>query len=139
MLSLESDMTILLMIAAAAIAVDQSAPNPAPTVPAQEAPALSPDGFQSGVDTLATVSAKLGKPNSVTTMADGSTIAAYISSKTRVKGATFIPVVGLFAGGAKGSMSIKTFTFGKDGKLRTFTSSDTNTNCSSSIVGAGCH
>jgi hypothetical protein len=131
-------MTILLLLAAA-VAVDQPAPTPAQPEAAQASPVLSQDGFQAGVDTLATVSAKLGKPNSVTAMSDGSVIAAYFLSKTRVKGTTFIPVVGLFAGGAKGSMSIKTFTFGKDGKLASFTSTDTNANCSTSVTGAGCH
>jgi hypothetical protein len=103
------------------------------------APILSQDGFQVGVDTFATVTAKLGKPNSTSMISDGTKIIVYVSNHAHVKATTFIPVVGLFAGGAKGAMSIKSFTFGPDGLLKNFTSNDSNVNCNTSIVGVVCH
>ena len=75
---------------------------------------------------------------SVTVIPDGTTIFVYLSSRTRVKGATFVPVIGLFAGGAKSHLSTKTFTFDGAGLLKTYTSSDADANCNTSIVGARC-
>lgn len=121
-------MPILLMLAADVPAAVAS-PAPAPA---------SPD-YVIGKTTIAEVTAKLGKPGTVYGMADGTKIFTYVSSRTHVKGYSFIPVVGMFAAGAKGSTSIKTFTFGPDGILKNFTSSDTTSNCDVSVVGGGCH
>lgn len=123
---------LLLLGAAAFLATaDDHVPAPAPTAtPEQE--------YKVGVTTLADVTATLGKPNSTATVSDGTVVVSYVSSRTRVKGATFVPIVGLFAGGAKSRMVIRVFTFGPDGLLRTFTSSDTGVKCSSSIAGANC-
>lgn len=91
--------------------------------------ATSPDGFTVGVDTVTTVKAKLGKPNWEEANSDGSVTLRYQAVKTKIKGSSFIPIVGMFAGGVKGSSQMKSFTFDANGKLKTFASSDFQTNC----------
>ncbi len=113
------------------------AAQPAPV--AVTAPVVTEDGFRFGIDTLANVTAKLGKPNNKQLAADGTTTIAYISVHTRIKGASFIPVVGLFAGGAKARTASKTFVFGADGFLKSYSSGDSQVNCGASPFGAGCH
>lgn len=121
-----------LLLAAQIVAAPSPQPTPVPTAtPAPE--------YQVGVATIADVTAKLGKPNSVTSMSDGTKILVYYSSHTRVKGASFVPVVGLFAGGAKSRMSFKIFTFGPDGLLKSLTSSESQADCNVGIGGGGCH
>ena len=126
---------ILLVLAVDPLPPAAPVPTPAATV---LAPQPSPDGFTIGVDTIATVQAKLGKPKALVHNSDGTTKFVYLSSRTRVKGATFVPVIGLFAGGAKSHLSTKTFTFDGAGLLKTYTSSDADANCNTSIVGARC-
>jgi hypothetical protein len=107
--------------------------------PATAQTAVSIDGFQIGSDTLATVTAKLGKPFTMLHNSDGTAVAIYASTRTRVKGSTFIPIVGMFAGGAKGSYSTKTFVFDPKGLLKSYSSSDTTTDCHLALGGANCH
>jgi hypothetical protein len=126
-------MTIIITMLALAMGV-QAAPT-ATQAPAPVAPA--PD-YKVGVSRLSDVIAKLGKPNTVTTISDGSIVAAFVSTRTRVKGASFVPIVGMFAGGAKSKISVKVFTFGADGLLKSFTSTDSGTNCSVGIQGSNC-
>jgi len=125
---------IFLPIIVAALAVDQPLPQSAPT---QAAPAVaqSEDGFKVGVDTLATVIAKLGNPNSTNAASDGTVVISYMTVNTRIKGASFIPIVGLFAGGATGKSRGKSFTFGADGLLKAYSSNNFQTDCK---VFAGC-
>ncbi len=85
--------------------------------------------FKVGVATLADVEAKLGPPQTTSTNSDGIEIVGYTSSSTHVKAATYIPVVGWFAGGAKGHVSTIVFTFGADGVLKNTATSETNVDC----------
>ncbi|WP_188446143.1 hypothetical protein [Sphingomonas psychrolutea] len=101
-------------------------------------PAATPE-YRVGVSRLSDVIAKLGKPNTVTTISDGSTVAAFVSMRTRVKGASFVPIVGMFAGGAKSKVSVKVFTFGSDGLLKSFSATDSANDCNVGIQGANCH
>jgi len=71
--------------------------------------------FKEGVTTEADVYAALGKPTSVST-STGTKILMYYGSQAQVKAATFIPVVGLFAGGSDSKVSMLMLTF-KDGVL----------------------
>jgi len=113
------------------------APQPVPVAVA--APVVTDDGFRFGVDTLASVTAKLGKPNTRQLGADGVTTIAYISVHAHIKGASFIPIVGIFAGGAKARTATKTFVFGPDGLLKSYSSGDSQMDCGASPFGAGCH
>lgn len=73
--------------------------------------------FQKGVSTEADVVAALGKPNAVRTSSDGSKSLVYAYARSQVRGATFIPVVGLFAGGADVHGTSTVFEFDAAGKL----------------------
>jgi hypothetical protein len=91
--------------------------------------------FKIGEATQEDVTRAFGKPGTISADSDGQTILIYSSYRTHVKAVTFVPFVGMFAGGAKANMSTVSFTFGKDGKLTKYLSSDTQADCS--IVG-GC-
>lgn len=73
--------------------------------------------------------AKLGKPQATSTNSDGTEVLTYVSMKSRVKAATFIPVVGMFAGGATASTAAIVFTFGPDGLLKNLSTSASNIDC----------
>jgi opacity protein-like surface antigen len=94
--------------------------------------------FSVGTATADDVIAKLGKPNSDERDATGKRTIRYTSMHAHPKAASFVPVVGLFAGGAKGSSATVSFEFGKDGKLVNYTSQTTNIDCGAVITGANC-
>lgn len=112
--------------------VTQPAAEPAaqPSSPPVAAPRISDDGFKEGADTIATVTAKLGRPNSNEANSDGTTTIRYARVRTSIKGASFIPIIGMFAGGATGKTTTKAFTFGSDGLLKSFSSGNFQTDCS---------
>jgi len=77
--------------------------------------------FSKGKTTMDQVVASLGKPNSKTTKDDGDVLIQYVYVNTSVRGATFIPIVGLFAGGADTETEVSGFTFDKNGILKEIT------------------
>lgn len=79
--------------------------------------------FQDGVTTRAQVIAKLGDPNQATIASDGTRTDIYMHVSARADGASFIPVVGLLAGGANSKTNTATFTYDKDGLLKTVATS----------------
>lgn len=91
--------------------------------------------FKVGTATLSEIEHKLGKPQATTTNSDGTVVITYVSLRTHVKGATFVPVVGLFAGGASAQMDTVAFTFGPDGVLKSTSTSATDEHCK--VIG-GC-
>ena len=88
-----------------------------------------------GVTTYGEVVAEFGRPATVETASDGSRVIVYTVTHTRAKVATFVPVVGMFAGGAKGSVQIDRFEFDAKGVLAKVTASDTTVECG---VWSGC-
>ena len=95
--------------------------------------------FQKGVTTSGDVIAALGKPNTMMSSSDGTKVFTYVSMKTTVKGATFVPIVGLFAGGAASNVASTTFSFVQTGLLisyQTVESSFDTQNGSSAVGGA---
>jgi hypothetical protein len=82
--------------------------------------------FQTGVTTERDVRAALGPPQSVSTSTYGVRTIAYSGLRASPKAATFIPIVGLFAGGANVQASSAVFSFGPDGKLTQMTNSQTS-------------
>jgi outer membrane protein assembly factor BamE (lipoprotein component of BamABCDE complex) len=82
--------------------------------------------FKAGVTTKSEVVQRLGPPQSSSSTSDGTQVVSYYFSESTVNGATFIPVVGLFAGGSKGSASITTFIFDKNEILKSFTTTNSN-------------
>lgn len=56
-------------------------------------------GFERGVTTRSQIEATLGLPTMVQRMQDGKTVMTYTYANAQVRPETFIPIVGLFAGG----------------------------------------
>ena len=82
--------------------------------------------FKIGVATESDVIASLGQPTGTVSSSDGRLI-TYTGATAQVRGATFIPIVGLFAGGHDVKASSTSFKFGKDGKLKDVITSNTAT------------
>jgi len=57
--------------------------------------------YQKGVTPCSQIRADLGQPLETATDVDGSKQLTYGKTETTVNGATFVPIVGLFAGGAE--------------------------------------
>ena len=55
--------------------------------------------YQKNVTPCASIVEDLGQPLELVTEADGSRLMTYGKSTSKVRGATFVPIVGLFAGG----------------------------------------
>lgn len=88
--------------------------------------------FQKGVTTRAEVISALGNPQASTRQSTGLTIDVYQHIKASANAASFVPVVGLLAGGATASTNTVTFSYEIDGKLKSI---DTTT--ASSAVNTG--
>lgn len=73
--------------------------------------------FKEGVSTEVDIISKLGKPTT-TTIVSGKKILSYTGSQYQTKAASFIPIVGLFAGGSDIEVSIASYEFGEDGVLK---------------------
>jgi len=91
--------------------------------------------FQKGITTQADVIKALGPPQVQTTESDGTRSIAYVYTHAQAKAKSFIPVVGLFAGGATGQSSMTRFHFGKDGKLESYETSSSTTDVDTGIAG----
>lgn len=89
--------------------------------------------LQKGKTTYPEVLAKFGAPNTSTVTSDGLRIINYTHTEAQAKAATFIPVVGLFAGGATGHATAVTLTFDKDGVLQNYTASATSTDVNNGV------
>ena len=74
--------------------------------------------FKPGITTYARVETAMGEPTSVNMLQDGSRAVACGYSRVQTNAATFIPIVGLFAGGADVHSESVAFTFGPDGVMR---------------------
>jgi hypothetical protein len=94
--------------------------------------------FKPGVTTYADVIATLGKPTSESFDSSGTHTIAYSMSRTHIKAPTFIPYVGLFAGGAKVDTTWETLTFDGAGVLLNYQSSSSQADCSANVFGPIC-
>ncbi len=74
--------------------------------------------FQQGVTTYAEVIDQLGNPQVNMMMPDGTRQVSYIFTQSQVRAATFVPVVGLFAGGADADTTTFQFIFDENGILQ---------------------
>jgi len=79
--------------------------------------------IKKGVSTQAEVVALVGSPDQTLSTGDGKTIFEYIYAHSSVNGATYVPVVGLFAGGAATQSQMLLVTFGPDGLVSDMMSS----------------
>ncbi len=90
--------------------------------------------FEKGKATEAEVIAKLGPPTTATRAADGSRSDAYLYTQAQARAASYIPVVGLMAGGADGTATVIMFNFTPDGVLKDWTSSVSNTSVNTGLA-----
>jgi hypothetical protein len=123
---------VLAVVALAAIAA------PAAAKPKPPSPSEAAEQFKPGQTTYDDVVAVLGRPASTTLDSTGSLIISYVSIKSHIKVASFIPVVGLFAGGAQGSTDIAVFVFGADHRLVRFSTTGSSVDCGALFTGMNC-
>ncbi|MHB8285774.1 MAG: hypothetical protein ACYDD1_14000 [Caulobacteraceae bacterium] len=90
--------------------------------------------FISGQTTMAQVISTLGKPTTITHMADGQAILSYSHVAAHASAASYVPVVGLLAGGAKGTATTATFAFDAAGRLESHQSSATDVDYRSGLL-----
>lgn len=79
--------------------------------------------FRKGVTTISQAEAQLGQPNNVIRNADGSTVLQYIYVHAAANGASYIPVVGLFAGKTHSNTVTTTVNFDARGLYESATTS----------------
>lgn len=83
-------------------------------------------GFAKGKTTINDVKASLGQPTMTTITSDGKRQINYTFAHSQARPESFIPIVGLFVGGADVRSSAVNFTFDKDGLLEDYTQSESN-------------
>lgn len=76
------------------------------------------NSFVVGTTTEADVLGRLGAPTTRTRNSDGTVLLQYVYAEAQVRAATFVPIVGLFAGGSDVKSTAVNLTFGPDGKLK---------------------
>lgn len=74
--------------------------------------------FKEGVTTEAQIVAKLGPPSGISISSGGIKTLSYTGAQYQTKAASFIPIVGLFAGGADYTISTAAYQLGTDGILQ---------------------
>ncbi|MGD9724778.1 MAG: hypothetical protein AB7M05_08610 [Alphaproteobacteria bacterium] len=79
--------------------------------------------FEKGKATYAEVINRLGKPTTTMSFANGTKAASYSFAEAKTKPETFVPIVGLFAGGADLKTNSVTFMFNQEGVLTDYMSS----------------
>lgn len=90
--------------------------------------------FEVGKTTEAQVIAAFGPPNQTSTLTDGTRIDIYMHISAHANAASFIPVVGLFAGGAKSTNDTVTFTFTPDLLLKSTATSSGSTSVNTGLL-----
>jgi outer membrane protein assembly factor BamE (lipoprotein component of BamABCDE complex) len=81
---------------------------------------LKVDQIKKGESTAEEVRALIGSPDQMTRNASGQTIWEYHYAHSSVKGQTYIPYYGMFAGGARVQTQLVKITFGPDGKVEDY-------------------
>ena len=80
--------------------------------------------IKEGVTTKKEVIALLGPPFTVSLTSEGKTLMTYSYTKATAKGSSFIPIVGLFAGGSNVYMQTVQVLIGKDEKVEKYISNN---------------
>ncbi|SHM05116.1 Beta-barrel assembly machine subunit BamE [Nitrosospira sp. Nsp11] len=93
-------------------------------------------GFKEGVTTVNDVIERLGAPTS-TTVSSGRTVMVYSFMHSQARPASFIPIVGAFAGGADVRSTMVSFVFGDNGKLERYSHTSTKTGAGTGFASGG--
>jgi len=80
--------------------------------------------LKKGETTIEQAAYLLGKPSGKTILHDGSTLLTYVYVRAQARPETFIPIIGGFVGGADSYYSTASLTFGPDGVLKSYMSSE---------------
>jgi hypothetical protein len=80
--------------------------------------------IKTGVTTEADLVRMFGPPNSKSLTSDGKILMMWIYSESQVKGTTFIPIVGAFAGGVDSRTQTLSVLIGSNGKVVRYTTND---------------
>jgi hypothetical protein len=81
-------------------------------------------GFEKGRATSLEIIKALGTPTERSFASDGTSKITYTYAESQIRPATFIPIVGLFAGGSDTRHSAVVFEFNKEGILTDYASSE---------------
>lgn len=76
--------------------------------------------FHKGVTTEAQVEQALGPPQASGLNSNGTTTISYVYAHASPKAVDFVPIVGLFAGGANAESTTVVLTFAKNGTLESY-------------------
>lgn len=90
--------------------------------------------FVKGKTTYAEVVQQLGKPSQSTINSDGTRTAMYMYIQSQASAASFIPIVGLFAGGAESENTTVTLNFDNKSVLTSYTASEGGSSMGSGIT-----
>ena len=82
--------------------------------------------IQKGKTTKTEVIALLGAPMSASLMGDGKEMMMWSYAQTQIKGATLIPIVGIFAGGSNTKMTMFQVILNKDKIVEDYLWNDSN-------------
>lgn len=93
--------------------------------------------FAKGKTTWAEMVQRLGNPTSVGVTSDGTRVATYVYTHVQARASSFIPVVGVFAGGADQRTNTAIFRFDNDGRLIDYTMSEGNIGSGANLASNG--
>lgn len=82
--------------------------------------------FEAGKTTYADVVKELGPPTTVTAKSNGTRSCIYTYTMAKARAASFIPVVGIFPGGADTRITNTTFNFDASGLLTDYSTGNTS-------------
>ena len=80
--------------------------------------------LKTGETTVADVTSRFGPPTTRLVNPDGTVVLLYVYGETKVRAASYVPIVGLFAGGADTRSNTATLRFDQAGKLLAVSSSE---------------
>jgi hypothetical protein len=86
-------------------------------------------GLRICATTVADVLARFGRPTTLEKSADGGEVLTYSMTHARTKAVSFVPVVGMFAGGSVSESTRHRFEFEPDGKLTSASATTTEIEC----------
>ncbi|MEO5348460.1 MAG: nuclear transport factor 2 family protein [Magnetococcus sp. YQC-3] len=90
--------------------------------------------FKKGKTTVEQVVAKLGDPTTASISDGGVRTLTYTFSHYQMRATSFIPYVGLFAGGADVRANSVVFTFGTDGRMTSYRTTQSQTGITSGLM-----
>ena len=93
--------------------------------------------IKKGETTRAQVINLLGSPEFITRTGSGDTVYLYNYTRATAKPATFIPYIGAFVGGANYQHQMTSVTFGPDGVVKDFSSTQGSTESDMGLAAGG--